>query len=200
VVRPGSLPPGSVVPPPAPAAGPVYVDRGPALPAGYGEDRLVALVRDPRCLFAYWELDGGGVERARSARGGIDGGVWVLRLVKVIGDRFFDVPVDPGSGNFYLHVEPGERYQVKIGVVLPTGSFVEIAASQEVVTPPETVSDVVDEQWMLVREEFDRLVEEILGARGKLGIGASELVHRLMGIPRRLELFSGLSSNPRGGR
>jgi hypothetical protein len=38
-------------------------DRGPDLPAGYGDDRIVVLVRDPRNLFVCWELAGGAFER-----------------------------------------------------------------------------------------------------------------------------------------
>ncbi len=195
------LPSSSVVPPPPPvAAATAYVDRGPALPEGYGDDRIVTLVRDPRCIFSYWELLGGGYERAKSELGDeLTGGVWVLRLIKVTGERFFDVPIDPATGNWYLHVEPSERYQVKIGVVLPSGTFRELAASLEVVTPAEQVSDVIDEEWMLVREEFDRLVEQILSARVRGGVGSSEILHRLMGLPRRMELFSGAITSPRGG-
>jgi hypothetical protein len=202
VADPGALPASSVVPPPPPApAAAAYMDRGPALPSGYGDDHIVALVRDPRCIFVYWELGGGGYERAKQEFGDeMAGGVWVLRLVKVLGERFFDVPVDPATGNWYLHVEPAERYLVKIGVVLASGLFREIAVSGEVVTPAETVSDVVDEEWMLVRDEFDRLVEEILSARTPGGVGSSEILHRLLGIPRRIELFSGAITSPRGGR
>jgi hypothetical protein len=197
-----ALPRSSVVPPPPlAAAAAAYIDRGPALPEGYGDDRIVTLVRDPRCIFSYWELLGGGYERARSELGDeLTGGVWVLRLVKVTGERFFDVPIDPAIGNWYLHVEPGERYQVKIGLVLPSGLFRELAASLEVVTPAEQVSDVVDEEWMLVREEFDRLVEQILSARVPGGVGSSEILHRLTGLPRRMELFSGSITSPRGSR
>ena len=196
-----ALPRSSVVPPPPlAAAAAAYIDRGPVLPEGYGDDRLVTLVRDPRCIFSYWELLGGGYERARSELGDeLTGGVWVLRLVKVTGERFFDVPIDPAIGNWYLHVEPGERYQVKIGLVLPSGLFRELAASLEVVTPAEQVSEVVDGEWMLVREEFDRLVEQILSARVPGGVGSSEILHRLTGLPRRMELFSGSITSPRGG-
>ncbi len=200
--EPKSLPSSSVVPPPAmQAAAAAYVDRGPKLPDGYGDDRVVALVRDPRCIFTYWELGGGGYERARDELGSdMAGAVWVLRLVKVVGERFFDVPIDPATGNWYLHVEPSERYQVKIGIVLPSGVFRELAASTEIVTPAERVSDVVDEEWMLVREEFDRLIEQILSVRAPGGIGSSEILHRLSNIPRRMELFSGSITSPRGGR
>jgi hypothetical protein len=144
-----------------------YVDRGPELPAGYGDDRIVALVRDPRNIFVYWELSGGAFERAKAARGESElaGAVWALRVVRVGDGRFFDIPVDPAASNWYLRVEPGCRYQVKVGLVLSSGAFLELAASAEVLTPPEGISERIDEEWMLVSEEFERLMESILRER-----------------------------------
>src|SRR5262245_19649087 len=37
------------------APGETYIDYGPALPGKYGILTIHALVRDPRCVFAYWE-------------------------------------------------------------------------------------------------------------------------------------------------
>lgn len=147
---------------PAPRAQPSgpYVDRGPELPAGYGEDRIVALVRDPRAIFTYWEVAGGAYERLRAERGegALAGAVWVLRVTRLNDGQFFDIPVSPGAGNWYLHVEPDRRYQVRIGVVLVSGQFVELAASEVVITPPENISERIDEEWMLISEEFERLI------------------------------------------
>jgi len=39
------------------------------LPAGYGKDRIVAMVRDPYWLHCYWELTRHAVQRAESALG-----------------------------------------------------------------------------------------------------------------------------------
>ena len=169
---------------PAPARTGPYVDRGPELPAGYGEDLLVALVRDPRALFVYWEVSSGGIERIRAERGesALAGAVWVLRVTRVDNGQFFDVPMDPAAGNWYLSVEPAGRYQVKVGLVLASGSFVELAASAVVATPPETVSERIDEEWMLVNEEFDRLIEWLVRERGK-GPGSAQM-GRLMGQRR----------------
>ena len=170
---PAARPPSSIpVPPPVapPAARPgPYLDRGPNLPAGYGQDCLAALVRDPRAIFAYWELSGGAVERLRAGRSESElaGAVWVLRVCRLPGGQFFDIPVDPAASNWYVHVEPASSYQVKIGLVLASGAFVELAASRPVATPPESLSSRLDEQWMLVSEEFDRLLEYTARQHGR---------------------------------
>jgi len=155
--------------PSAPVRTGPYVDRGPELPAGYGEDRVAVLVRDPRAIFAYWEVSGGGIERIRAERGesALAGAVWVLRVTRLDDGQFFDVPVSPSAGNWYLSAEPARRYQVKVGLVLASGSFAELASSAVVATPPETISEHIDEEWMLVSEEFDRLVEWIVREHGK---------------------------------
>jgi hypothetical protein len=163
-----SIPVPSPFAPPAPRTGP-YIDRGPDLPATYGDDRLEALVRDPRAIYVYWELSGGAYSRACAGKSDAElaGAVWVLRVARVDDGQFFDIPVDPGAGNWYLHVEPGGSYQVKIGLVLASGSFIELAASRVVSTPPESISDRVDEQWMLVSEEFDRMVDYTVKLHGR---------------------------------
>ena len=39
------------------------------LPAGYGKDRIVVMVRDPYWLHAYWELTRHAIQRAEAALG-----------------------------------------------------------------------------------------------------------------------------------
>jgi hypothetical protein len=179
---------------PAPRPQPTgpYVDRGPELPAGYGDDRIVALVRDPRALFAYWEVAGGAYERARAERGeaALAGAVWVLRVTRVNDGQFFDIPVSPGAGNWYLHVEPASRYQVKIGLVLASGQFVELAASDVISTPPEDISERIDEEWMLVSEEFERLMLGLVRDRNRPGsLQGGERQRQRLALRRRQLVF-----------
>ncbi|HOX05395.1 MAG TPA: DUF4912 domain-containing protein [Planctomycetota bacterium] len=202
----------------APAAqrtGP-YIDRGPDLPAGYGDDVLEALVRDPRAIYVYWELAGGAHARACANRSEAElaGAVWVLRVSRLEDDNFFDIPVDPGVGNWYLHVDPDGSYQVRIGLVLASGSFIELAASRVVRTPPDSVSERQDEQWMLVSEEFDRLVDYTVSLHGRAPGSAQmgELRRRREALRRKVAEFpwnisscissaavSSWMTSPRGG-
>jgi hypothetical protein len=157
----------SLVPPPAPP--PVHAERGPAPPAGYGEDRVVVMVRDPGCLFVYWELGGGGWQEAvrRHGLAEMTAGSWVLRVEHFheqrSGLRYFDVAVDPAVGNRYLHVEPSALYRVRIGVILSSGKLVDLAASPTMATPPASVSCRTDGKWQMTREEFEHLSVGIPG-------------------------------------
>ena len=36
----------------------VYLDYGPPLPETYNQDTIVTMIRDPECIFTYWELSG----------------------------------------------------------------------------------------------------------------------------------------------
>lgn len=166
-----------------------YLDRGPDLPAGYGDDRIVALVRDPRNLFVYWELSGGAFERAAARRGeaAMAGALWVLRVVRVADSRFFDIAMDPAAGNWYLRVEAGCRYRVKVGLVLTSDAFLELAASAEVATPPETVSDRIDEEWMLLSEELGQMLKTMLRELGRRP-GSEHMLE----LSRRREMFKRL--------
>lgn len=211
----------SSIPVPSPFARPAarpgpYIDRGPDLPSSYGDDRLEALVRDPRAIFTYWELAGGAYERARAGKSDAElaGAVWVLRVCRVADGQFFDIPIDPSIGNWYLHVEPASAYQIKIGLVLASGSFLELATSRVINTPPDSVSTRVDEQWMLVSEEFERLIDYTITQHGRAPGSAQmgELRRRREAVRRKVVEFPwnitsritspGVSSwmtSPRGG-
>jgi len=189
-------------PPSAPEAGP-YVERGAPIPDTYGEDKLMALVRDPRWVFCYWELEGGACQRIIDERGSdfLSSAAWVVREHNLTAGSSTDAPVDAGAGNWYLKVEPESRYRFEIGVVSPGGEFLAVASSAEVETPPEGVSDEVDEQWMLVRADLDRLIEAMGGVQ--MGVPGSALGKRFE-FPKELARFSGAISSrgisSRGGR
>jgi len=177
-----------------PAAGP-YLDRGAPLPASYGLDRIEAMVRDPRWIHVYWELDGGHLDEVRARRGGafVEAAAWVLRVhTERIEGGFYDVPVDAGARSWYLKVEPERRYRVVIGLVGPGGEFEALAASREIVTPREEMSERLDEEWMLVRADFEKLLE-FMGGRvvSVPGSVTGVLERRRLELPRLVQFLSG---------
>jgi hypothetical protein len=192
----GKLPPGSVVPPPPLENTSTYLDRGPELPTDYGQDRIVVLTRDPRCLFVYWELCGD--SRSRLLQGGAEfkGSIWVLRLTRTRDGRFFDVPVNPDVRNWYLQVDPGESYSVSIGLVLVSGSYRQ-AAGADNSTPADAPSSVVDQEWMIITREFDRVIRQIFHYRTSGGIGSSDILAGLESVPQHMRLFSGVLQKPK---
>jgi hypothetical protein len=127
------------------------------LPAGYGKDRIVLMVRDPYWLHCYWELTRQAVQRAEAALGQ----EWhsarpILRLLDVGGHEtsnapesiLRDIDIHGGCNNWYIDVgNPPRSFRVDIGYLSRSGRFYVLARSNVVSTPRAGVSDVLDENW-----------------------------------------------------
>ncbi len=145
-----SRPPLPQEPPPA------YVDRGPELPKEYGQDKLNAMVRDPNWIFVYWDLSGGSLSRIASEAGP---GAWMLRVHNLGVHNHEDIPVLVEGGNWYLPVDADSEYQIDIGLLDMGGNFHIAASSRKVKTPRMGISDRVDEEWLIMEDEFRRLMD-----------------------------------------
>lgn len=126
---------------PGPAPAPA-IDRGQYIPPSYALDRLVALPRDPRWIFCYWELAGGTLDRLRNELGidAINHSAWVLRQHRIHEDVALDIEIHPSAGNWYIEVGKPGRYQFEIGLTDPKGEWHSLAATQEIETPAEWFS------------------------------------------------------------
>jgi hypothetical protein len=134
---------------------------------GHTKDRLVAMVRDPYWLHAYWELTRRSVERARVAMGQHwHGARPVLRLLEVTRDGTTstvrkvarDVEIHGGVNNWYVDVyDPPRSFQLDIGYLGPDGGFLCLARSNMVTTPQATSVGRVDGNWAGVAEDYDRI-------------------------------------------
>lgn len=163
-------------------------------PESCADNRIVALARDPRHLYVYWETNPGLAEKARQALGGKGWEKlrWTLRVHDVTGvepenaSRVFDVAVERGSGSAYVDVgRPDSEYIVSIGIMDDEGGFEAVAVSGRAMTPRESASPETDAEWMVPAETLEKLYgisgggapgESSLGLGGsELGMGASEL-------------------------
>jgi hypothetical protein len=127
------------------------------LPAGYGKDRIVVMVRDPYWLHSYWELTRHAIQRAEAALGQ----EWhtakpILRLLDVSShdttstaeSTVRDIDIHGGCNNWYIDVgNPPRSYRIDIGYLARSGRFYVLARSNVVTTPRAGVSDVIDENW-----------------------------------------------------
>jgi len=122
------------------------------LPKTYGRDRLVLMARDPRWIYAYWEI---GNERRLQQRGerarDWDRSKPVLRLYDVTESRYpghhIDIDLVPDADNWYLRApRPNRRYVAEIGRAFPDG-FVSYLRSNEIALPPEYPSMEMAEEW-----------------------------------------------------
>lgn len=170
----------------------------PDLPAYYGVDRLVVLVRDPYWIYAWWELTEGNLGDGRHAMGA--DAALVLRVYDISAilwdgtnhHSHFDVLVEDLAGSWYLELaKPGASFLAELGLRAPDGRFLALVRSNVVTLPRDTVSDVVDEEWMVVGEE-QRLLFELAGG-GSVGLGSGD-IPRLLEQRLRSEMASGLSS------
>ncbi len=137
------------------------------LPSGYGDNKIVLLVRDPYWLHSYWEMiDEKKMQVEQEARAGWNELRKVLRVYDVTGvnfngfnaNKYYDIDLTPEASNWYINVgEPNRSWCVDLGIITPDGKFILIARSNIVTTPRDGASDVIDEEWMSVEEDFYKL-------------------------------------------
>ena len=165
-------------------------------------DRLVVMVRDPYWLHAYWELAPRSVERAQSALGPAlaydaarssavplsNDGTAVLQR---------EIVIHGGVNHWYVDVQnPPQQYRMEIGYLTASGQFYCLARSNAVTTPPAGTSDSVDENWVDIDENADRIFAMSGGytQRGtslELQELLEERLRRPMGTPMQTRYGSG---------
>ena len=137
------------------------------LPGGYAKDRIVAMVRDPYWLHVYWELTRQSIERTEATLGQ----QWysakpILRLMGVDSSEapgvsesvIRDIPIHGGVNNWYIDVDdPPHSYRVDIGFLSAKGRFITLARSNVVRTPEAGMSDQLDEHWLSVKRDSERV-------------------------------------------
>jgi len=171
----------------------LFIDRGSPLQERYGETKIALLPRDTRWIYAYWEIDKTRKEEVKRKRGEelFSRSSLTLRFYDVTdiifngrnAHRQFDVKVDSEIGNWYFQVpESGRNYLSEIGLLTEKGEFIALARSNMVSLPKGKISEIGDEEWMIVKEEFEKLVKKM--HLDKAGLSSEEAMKILS---RRLE-------------
>lgn len=128
----------------------------PVIPQEYGLSQIVALVRDPGWIYAYWEVTPESLSEAhrKCADSATRLTLRVYDVTFVLETiPFWDIEVYHRIGNWYVDVgQPDCAYFVEIGVKSPAGLFVAMARSGVVRTPTASVSDRFDEEWWTIEE------------------------------------------------
>lgn len=146
------------------------------LPSGYGENKIAIMARDPNWAFVYWEVTPEALEASRAKS--IKGANLTLRVYDVTGVDFngenalssFDISIYERVGNWYVELgKPDRSFCVDIGLLTPQSYFITIARSNVITTPRDKVSEITDERWMIMEEEF----QKIFALSGGYGIGLS---------------------------
>lgn len=182
-------------------------EQRPAVPFGalaheYGSERIALMARDPYMAFSYWELPQARLEKEK-AWFGWDSKLCV-RVYDVTGVLFdgtnatayFDQEVYDRVGSWYFDFgRPLHSFCADLGLLAPNGRFLTMVRSNSVTMPRDGVSDIVDEEWMMMDEEFMKLY----GMSGSTSGGfSSQQVQELMSQRRMLKISSpGLFSKPK---
>ncbi|MFM1768515.1 MAG: hypothetical protein RJA22_1044 [Verrucomicrobiota bacterium] len=111
------------------------------LPEAYGTQRLFLAARDPRWLYAHWDMTTDQLRQhnSRSADRHL-----VLRVYQGTpgGEPHREVHVHPESRNWFVDVGAGAtRYVAELGYYRPRQQWVRVALSGATVTPPDNLSD-----------------------------------------------------------
>ncbi|MHB8843762.1 MAG: DUF4912 domain-containing protein [Nitrospirota bacterium] len=168
-----------------------------SLPHEYGSERMALMARDPFMAFSYWELPQDRLDKEK-AWFGWDSKLCV-RVYDVTGVQFngtnaaayFDQEVYDRVGSWYFDLgRPTHSFCADLGLLAPNGRFLTLVRSNMVVMPRDGVSDVLDEEWMLVDEEFMKLYGIPGTSRGMLGGLSSPEAQELLRQRRLMEITS----------
>jgi hypothetical protein len=78
-----------------------------------------------------------------------------------------DIEIHGGVNNWYIDViNPPRAYRVDVGYLARRGKFFVLARSNVVSTPKAGVSDVLDENWASVQEQFRKIYHQSGGSSG----------------------------------
>ena len=126
------------------------------LPWGYGDDAFVALARDPRSLFLYWDHAEETLRRGFEGLEGARAQLWLYRRLGPGWERSRVVELALESRGYYLHdLEPGTAYRAEIHLVDRAGRERLLGtASTDATLPPAGPSPMVDDR-------FERLPWEV---------------------------------------
>lgn len=160
------------------------------LPSSYNQTQVVLMIRDPYRLYSYWDLRSELKTELAAIYSGWEKVPLSLRVYNLSQKRlntdepdYFDLSVNPLADNWFIPVVgPNRQYQVDLGYYSPTGDFIKLATSNQVTTPRDGPSETLDEEWMIVEEDFRRLYR--LAGGGRIGEGSIEMVESFL---KRLE-------------
>ena len=159
------LPPRPLLPPPRSLR---------SLDHNCGKDRMIVMVRDPFWLHAYWQLSRSTLGRAQAALGQ----EWhtakpILRVMDVSSEdttssterHVRDIPIHGGVNNWYVDVNaPPRSFRVDVGYLSRRGKFFVLARSNVVNTPRAGATDVLDQNWSSVQDQYKKIYHQSGGS------------------------------------
>ena len=113
------------------------------IPAGYNDNKLTLLARDPHCIYAYWEVSD---DRKIAFINDFNRELWeksipVLKVVNVSKNEEYTIMINDYSNNWYINVPDSNcLYTAEIGRKVSEDFFINLASSNYIATPTNYVS------------------------------------------------------------
>ncbi|MHB9094884.1 MAG: DUF4912 domain-containing protein, partial [Eubacteriales bacterium] len=140
-------------------------------PTKYNDNYIVLLVRDPHCIFGYWELSDEQMNLVAKEFQCQWGKVpLILRVYDLTGLNFdgenshshFDIAIHALANNYYVkEVNANRSYCVDLGVITSEGRFVTLLRSNVVLTPRDSLADG---SGIVMADLLDRLMTVVKDA------------------------------------
>ncbi len=155
------------------------------IPSGYGKTESYLLPKDPAWMFLFWEITQGTIDYLKSQFGAaLNTARTIIRLHDVTGVtlfngsnsvKYYDMPVIFEAKSWYINApESGRAYIADLGYLTDDGRFILVTRSNATAIPPGRVSNLIDDKWMIVEGDFQKLLK--LSGADYIGLGASELM------------------------
>jgi len=134
------------------------------LPLSYGETYLSLMSKDPKWIYAYWEINPEDLVTLKDRISDQDIGTScaVLRIYDVTlidfngsnAHSYFDIDVGKLSGNWYINIWADDiSYLGEIGLRAPNGEFFPLGKSNSVHVPRKAYSGRSEQIWMKVADD-----------------------------------------------
>ena len=176
------------------------------------QDRIIAIVRDPYWIQAYWEVTTSTVDRVKVAMAD----VWfktkpVIRLLEVTSDASAssveklvrEIPIHGGVRNWYIDVpSPPKSYRIALGYASGNDKFYLIAKSN-LVTTPTPDQESFDHNWTDINGDYKKYYSMSGGysniaeteTETELKSVFEEKLRRPMNVPAFVRLGNGINND-----
>jgi hypothetical protein len=136
------------------------------LPEAYGTGRLMLTARDPRWLYAHWDLSREQLQEYNSSSRDRH---LILRVFQgqLESEPQSEIHLHPESRNWFIPVpQAGARYFVELGYYDKGGKWQRISVSKPTLTPPESLSEEADVRFATIPIEvpFEQLLRLVQAA------------------------------------
>ena len=154
------------------------------IPTGYGKTESYLLPKDPAWMFLFWEITQSTLDyiKQQYSESTLSNARTIIRLHDVTDVPFFDgtnsvchydMPVIFEARSWYINApQTGRSYVADLGYLTADGQFILVSRSNQTTLPPGHISNIIDDKWMIVEGDFQKLLK--LAGADYIGLGASE--------------------------